>query len=272
MAASLPLPMFILFYCCLPECPRWLLSKGRNKEAKAILKKAAQINGTPNLEPNTANPLINVEDSASSEDARMSSLFKAPNLRRITLVSWFIWFTNIFAYYGLTLNADTLIPGDIYVTTAISGLIEIPAYLSCMIVLHYMGRRLPLLLLFLTSGTLLITTSLMEANTLMMVIVMVGKFCIVCIGAIIHLHASEMFPTVVRSTGLGSCSMWGRLGSMLASIIGRELGQINRSLAIAIFAFPAFISAILTLTLPETKDRKLPDTITEGKLLHSIKF
>ena len=38
-------------------------------------------------------------------------LFRTPNLRKNTLIQYFNWFTTTFVYYGLTLNADTLIPG-----------------------------------------------------------------------------------------------------------------------------------------------------------------
>ena len=58
----------------------------------------------------------------------------------------------------------------------------------------------------------------------------------------------------------------GRVGSVLAPIVGRELAKINRSLTICIFSMVALIAGILTLFLPETLGKKLPDSIAEGKL------
>ena len=36
-------------------------------------------------------------------------------------------------------------------------------------------------------------------------------------------YATEMFPTVVRVAGLGSCAMFSRIGSILAPYVGREM-------------------------------------------------
>ena len=45
IALTIPLPIFIVIYYFLPECPRWLLTKGRVNEAYEILEKAVRING-----------------------------------------------------------------------------------------------------------------------------------------------------------------------------------------------------------------------------------
>ena len=71
------------------------------------------------------------------------------------LTEWFNWFTVVMVYYGLTLNADALIPGNVYLNNVIGGLIEFPTYIMCIIILHYFGRRLPLALMFIFSGAML---------------------------------------------------------------------------------------------------------------------
>jgi OCT family organic cation transporter-like MFS transporter 4/5 len=55
----------------------------------------------------------------------------------------YVWFTASFVYYGLTLNSDTLIPGDLYVNFAIGGLLEFPAYVLTTLLLQFIGRRYP---------------------------------------------------------------------------------------------------------------------------------
>ncbi len=268
LLASAPLPFFLIAYFFLPECPRWLLTKGRFDEANAIMEKAARINGKNFEAVNNLTEAAEKETEAENvlqKQATLIDLFRTPNLRRNSLISMFNWFTVVFVYYGLTLSADTLIPGDMYLNTAVAGLIEIPAYLFCLIVVHFMGRRMPLAIMFIIGGTLLFVTAFMEKGVGMMVVVMAGKFGIICIFAIIYLHSSEVFPTVVRTSGLGTCSMCGRIGSMLAPIIGRELGQVNRPAAIVIFAVLSIKAGVLTLWLPETRGKKLADTIEEGE-------
>ena len=58
-------------------------------------------------------------------------------------------FVNSLVYYGLSLNTSNL-GGDPYVNFLISGAVEVPAYILCIVLLPLMGRRLPL------SGTMVI--------------------------------------------------------------------------------------------------------------------
>lgn len=44
---------------------------------------------------------------------------------------------------------------------------------------------------------------------------MVGKFCIAAAYATIYMYSSEMFPTSIRNSCMGACSMWARVGSMV---------------------------------------------------------
>ena len=50
-----------------------------------------------------------------------------------------------------------------------------------------------------------------------------GKFFASIAFAIIYVYAAELYPTVVRSTGMGMSSVMARVGSILAPVVGREL-------------------------------------------------
>ena len=138
---SVPPIIFLVAYYFIPESPRWLLSQGRIEEAKVILEKACKMNGRhwPENLVLEGKKKDKVENGASILD-----LFKTPNLRKNTLISYFNWFTASFVYYALTFDSGTLIPGNIYINFAVSGLIEIPAYTICIVLLVYLGRRNPL--------------------------------------------------------------------------------------------------------------------------------
>ncbi|GFR05017.1 hypothetical protein TNCT_31971 [Trichonephila clavata] len=53
---------------------------------------------------------------------------------------------------------------------------------------------------------------------------LLGKLCITCSFAIIYVFTAEIFPTVVRSIGLGSSCLGARLGSIIAPFV-RELSR-----------------------------------------------
>ena len=141
LVISAPLPIFLVMYFFIPECPRWLLAKGRINEAKIILEKAVRINGQSWPEQFNLQGFNNLKNDANDPDypaiteqkVSFFDLFKTSNLRKNTLIQYFNWFTTAFVYYGLTLNADTLIPGNMYLNFCVSGLIEFPAYIFCLV-------------------------------------------------------------------------------------------------------------------------------------------
>ncbi len=75
--------------------------------------------------------------------ASILDLFKTRNMLKKTVIQMYVWFTTSFVYYGLTLNSDTLIPGNLYVNYAVGGLAEFPALVLTTLLLHFIGRRYP---------------------------------------------------------------------------------------------------------------------------------
>lgn len=82
--------------------------------------------------------------------------------------------------------------------------------------------------------------------------------------ATVYLYAGELFPTVVRNSGVGLSSTVARLGSMLAPFIA-TLAHTNLVIPPLAFGIIPLLGACLCLTLPETRGRKLPDTLEEGE-------
>ena len=105
----------------------------------SILEKACKTNGRHWPE----NLVLESKKKEKHESkARIYNLlFGYPNLRKNTLIQYFNWFTASFVYYALTLDSGELIPGNIYINFAVSGLIEFPAYTVSIFLLHYFGRR-----------------------------------------------------------------------------------------------------------------------------------
>jgi len=70
----------------------------------------------------------------------------------------------------------------------------------------------------------------------------------------------------VRNVGLGSASMFARVGSIIAPFVGRELGQATSPVVpLIIFGATSLLAGILVLLLPETRNCPLPDTIEQGE-------
>jgi OCT family organic cation transporter-like MFS transporter 4/5 len=53
-----------------------------------------------------------------------------------------------------------------------------------------------------------------------------GKLFVTGTFGIIYIYAAELYPTVLRSTGMGLSAVMGRVGSILAPVVGRELVKL----------------------------------------------
>jgi OCT family organic cation transporter-like MFS transporter 4/5 len=100
---------------------------------------------------------------------------------------------------------------------------------------------------------------------------MIGKFCASASYAIIYLYSSELFPTSVRNTGMGACSMMARVGSMIAPQIN-GLGDIYHSpgLPFLVFGISGLLGSFTAVILPETLNRSLPENIYEAEKVNKF--
>ena len=90
------------------------------------------------------------------------------------------------------------------------------------------------------------------------------KFCITCTFAIIYVYSAELYPTVLRQSAVGSCSIAGRFGSIIAPFI-KELTQYTSiGISMAIFSIFSVLDGALVFLLPETSDEEMPDTLDEA--------
>ena len=64
-------------------------------------------------------------------------------------------FVNSFVFYGLSLSATSL-GGDDYLDFFVSGAVELPAYLLCLVTLSRHGRPKPLAVSLLIAGLVLL--------------------------------------------------------------------------------------------------------------------
>ena len=158
LAMSCPTLLFIAYIWIIPESPIWLISKGKDSEAEAILSQVAQRNGVemPNLELHEAKTFeFETLDHPDQDVNACCSLIATPRVRSRTIIMSFLFFVGSFVYYGLSLNSSGVGGDDnIFVTFTLYGLMEIPAIGFAILSLSSLGRRLPTVFLFLSAGDL----------------------------------------------------------------------------------------------------------------------
>ncbi|TRY71167.1 hypothetical protein TCAL_02376 [Tigriopus californicus] len=257
--------LVIILHWVMPESPRWLLSIGRSDEAEQIIRRIARTNTIELSEDWSLQPQIKSKDEGQFEEKSITELFKYPQLRAKTLILLVNWFSNSATYYALTLNSAALY-GNIFVNFLVNGFMEIPAYSISIALLLMSGRRVPYALCILMGGVSLLGVICIPSSyeRATQVVAISGKFFITISFGVIYLYSSEMFPTVLRTSGIGACSLICRFGGISAAWIAL-LSHYHPYLPTTIYGILAIFCGLIALFLPETKDEKIPDTIEESE-------
>ncbi|CAH2232581.1 organic cation transporter protein-like [Pararge aegeria] len=278
----IPAMFVVSYYWILNESVRWLISKGRNTEAAAILKRAAKMNRVE-LSDEVLAPLYELEKLNTDEKSKDSSnvnhklegnmqsnlmkVIKSSIIRKRVVICSFLWITCTFVYYGLSINSVSL-AGNKYVNFMLVSFVEIPANFVCLLVLDRFGRKKVLIVTYVLSACLCIGLSFLpkDQKWLSLVLYLSGKFSITVAYSSVYIYVSEVFPTNVRQSLLAVCSSLGRVGSTLAPMTPL-LNHYYHNLPAIFFGSMALIASILVFSLPETINVALPDTVEEAEML-----
>ncbi|XP_071956989.1 organic cation transporter-like protein [Antedon mediterranea] len=194
-----PVPILIVYFF-IPESPRWLLLKNKQKEAKAILQKIAKFNNK-DLPDNVIDHLEQQEDSTKlpSTFASVLNIFRYSNMRRKTLILIYCWFTACLVYYGLTYGVEGL-DVNVYVGICVMGVLEFVATFASIIGSQRFGRRSILAICLLFTGTMSfiniwIPSSFPDIRT---AISMTGRFFVTGTFMVAYVITAEIFSTDVR--------------------------------------------------------------------------
>nr|KAG5711190.1 hypothetical protein BaRGS_004834 [Batillaria attramentaria] len=268
--SSAPLVLSFATWWLIPESPRWLLSEGRIVQGVGVIRKIARVNKIA-LPP----VLGSLEESDEQPKAKegASKLLKYPNLVVRTLIIFFNWAVVTMAYYGLSLNVSNLV-GNVRVNFMLSNTVELVGYVAAWILLDRVGRkRLHCGFMLLAGSAMLATIPTVifggtELQWLTTALAMVGKLGVSASFSVIYLMSAELYPTVIRNFGMGCSSTVARVGSAVSPYIA-DLGlyiegSFGRALPLIVFGGLAVTAGLLSLMLPETLHRKLPDTLEEA--------
>ncbi|ESO85734.1 hypothetical protein LOTGIDRAFT_235707 [Lottia gigantea] len=282
LAVSVYTTVLLTFVCLIPESPRWLLTRGYNAKAHALIQKAAEVNKVE-LDDETLKKLC-VSDKVTK--LRFWKIFTSKTLCVRTLVCYTCWFAASITYFGIILNLELLV-GNIYLNLFVASILEVVCYLLVFLLLDRLGRK-NLMCICMLMGVLSLTAAVFvimytpeNLKWLMTVCALVGQFGVTCVFAILWLYTGELFPTELRNIGTGTSSAMARVASLAAPYFGLIssflTGPMKETAPFILYAGVCLVALILAFCLlPDTSKKRLPETIldtihfTEEKSIESF--
>ncbi|PHU15122.1 Organic cation/carnitine transporter 7 [Capsicum chinense] len=288
--SSIPSFAALLLYIFTVESPRYLYVEGRISDAHDILRKIAVVNQTKlppgmlvsdqvtelneELLGSKANKIFNFKKGLSS-----SLMLLSPNLLRITLLMWVVYFGNSFSYYGIILLTSQFSTGENrcfsvalhvkndsshYRDVFITSLAELPGLLISALIVEKAGRKVSMALMYVLGSLFLFPLVVPQNEVLTTALLFGARIWIVGTFTLAGVYCPEIYPTSVRSMGCGVASAVGRIAGMVSPIVAVQLVRGCQQMA-AIFLFEVVIilSAISVLLFPvETKGREIVDHVS----------
>ncbi|TKR96416.1 hypothetical protein L596_010433 [Steinernema carpocapsae] len=260
----------IVYYFTIPESFHFLVSKRDLPKVKKWMKTAERL-GKKKL---IITPEKLFEDMAMSHphkaDAKEISFFDG--IKELTsnralmtdiCIMTYLWIANGFIYYALSLFS-TALAGNRYLNYVLMGLVEIPAYVILPYLLDHFGRRWVITIFHAIIGISLLAVLLVPEGSVYLTLTLwlIAKGAVSASFNGIFIYASEVFPTTYRNFCIGICSVIAKFLKIFAPHVG-ALTAIDPRIPMAFYGFLGLTSALLTLLLPETLNKPLPDTLSD---------
>nr|VZI35043.1 unnamed protein product [Spirometra erinaceieuropaei] len=292
-ASSMPLALFLGLLVLLPESVRYLIAANRLEEAQKIVSKIAKMNNKIEMEGR----LVASETSESSLGNFMH-LF-AKRYLCTSLLLPIIWFGAAFTYYGsilvssdifrfhsqcfgvkadpvdhhgnltagLTSVVDTSccveLQTEDYTSMLVSSLGEFAILPLNILMVNFMGRRFSLACVYFLLAVFFIAINACVPSTVTIVFLFILRALSSSTLNLVYLYTTEVYPTTIRSLGLGLFTSISRLGAMSTPYVAQVLmPEVSVVAALGTYSAMSVLCAIASGCLPiETKGRAMQHSV-----------
>ncbi|XP_077817405.1 solute carrier family 22 member 6 isoform X2 [Macaca mulatta] len=256
-----PAPRFFI------ESARWHSSSGRLDLTLRALQRVARINGKreegAKLSMEVLRASLQKELTMGKSQASAMELLRCPTLRHLFLCLSMLWFATSFAYYGLVMDLQGF-GVSIYLIQVIFGAVDLPAKLVGFLVINSLGRRPAQMAALLLAGICILLNGVVpqDQSVIRTSLAVLGKGCLAASFNCIFLYTGELYPTMIRQTGLGMGSTMARVGSIVSPLVSMTT-ELYPSVPLFIYGAVPVAASAVTVLLPETLGQPLPDTVQD---------
>lgn len=241
-----------------PESPRWLISKGRNDEAEAIIKRVY----------GSSFSLRNLPELPADQTMSFKSLLHSGYGKRMLFVAvfWSCSVIPVFAVYAfapkvlqaLNLTGDWAAYGSVAIT-----LLFVVGCIFATQLINTLGRRPMVIHSFLWSGLALLGLGLMSQASEWIVLSLFGAYAVLIGGAqVLQLvYPNELFPTEIRAFAVGMGASLSRIGAAVGTwLVPISLDTIGIGNTMFAAAAVSFVGLLVSVALaPETRAMSLQE-------------
>ncbi|XP_037543120.1 solute carrier family 22 member 6 [Nematolebias whitei] len=267
--------LFFTYSWWYAESARWLVLNRRSDEALTSLHRVARINGKAEIKDELTLDILHFHMSKEIESSGSTftafDLLKTRRIRRISICLVAVWFATSFAYYGLAMDLQKF-GVSIYLMQIIFAAVDVPAKFFALGMLSYLGRRVSQVSCLFLSAVIIFANIFVptDMQTLRTTLACLGKAFTSASFTTVYLFTGELYPTVIRQTGMGFVSTMARAGSMAAPAV-LILDEVLPVLPSIVYGGAAVLASGFACFLPETLNKPLPDTIKDTEEYSSRK-
>jgi len=222
---AVPVVMLLWWRRALPESPRWLEARGREKEAAAVLDRIEAVFAREGRV--LPAPVVEAAPPAATGGTLLANFaaLLAARQARITIMTWIMWLAITFSYYSFFVwIPGLLVQNGMSITKSFGYSIaiycaQIPGYFSAAYFNERIGRQATIATYMVLGGVSALGLAFAQTDQhiilagILLSLFMNGTY------AGVYAYTAEVFPTPIRTTGAGLASAIGRIGAIVSPIL-----------------------------------------------------